>query len=121
MVTKEVVETSPLVNPDSCRKIGKIAVVGRQQAPEIFEIATESPSYDKIQMQKRKTKKTFEEGIRMMYERDSYDPSQSIECFKKVVQQDPYDFVAQLRVSKLEEILGNDASPWNFEDRLDFK
>ena len=119
MVTREVIEASPLLDPSRFRNIGKVAVVGRQQACSIYEIITQSPNNDK-ELKKAVTKEKFEAAIEMMYDRDNFYPDEALEYLKQVVEEDENDYVAQLRMYKLEEILSSECT-WQYEDRLDFK
>ena len=114
-MTQDVVLTNPSVDQNMLRRIGKVAVVGRQQAPWVYEIVHSHSN------KKTLTKSTFEEGIEQMYEEESFNIARSVDCFRKVLEEDPDDYVACMRFQRLQELASDTNLQWHYEDRHDFK
>lgn len=111
LVTKQIIDTTPMVRESFFRKIGNIIVAGKSQAIQVFEVIPfdDSP--------KKSTKDLFEKAIDYMYDRDKFNIAEALSLLKQILTIDPEDELCKMRLFTAESLL-KDSSQWSHCDRL---
>ncbi|KAG2392626.1 hypothetical protein C9374_011351 [Naegleria lovaniensis] len=111
LVTKQIIDTTPMVRESFFRKIGNIAVVGKNQGIQVYEVIPfdDSP--------KKNTKDLFEKAMDHLYDRDKFNIGEAISLLKQILTIDPEDELCKMRLITAESLL-NDCSQWTYCDRL---
>ncbi|KAG2392627.1 hypothetical protein C9374_011352 [Naegleria lovaniensis] len=109
--SKSIIDTTPNVRENAFRKVGNIAVVGKNQVIEVIEVIPFDDSPKKI------TCCLFEEAIDHLYDPEKFNVEKAISLFKQILEIDPQDELCQKKL-KLAESLLQDSSSWTYCDRL---